>query len=92
MPNGLSDRLIRKKQEIPGTSSWTPGTLCLYPRPNFMKFPRINEFNSTLPIWNAKCPGLKRQDAMFTLADWISPDAVYIAVTNGRAKIAKIGK
>jgi hypothetical protein len=44
-----------------------------------MKLSRTIELNSTFPIWNAKCPGMKRQEAMFTLADRISPDAFYIA-------------
>ena len=86
----LSDRVINRMittKDIPETTPWKPGTLGLYPRPLSMEMSK--EQNTSFPIWNAKQPGFKRQDAMFLSADKISPNAFYVAADEWTRKDGK---
>ena len=72
------DRLIRLCVPPTGKEGWRPGAGGLYPRPR-----GASPFGTTpycLPIWNPKTEGVGRQQAMFDIADGLSPSgAFYVA-------------
>ena len=78
--------LIPDPVAIPGLAPWTPGTLGLYP--NF------GSGDAQLPLWNVRVDGMRRQQAMFALADRISQSAFYMAadVWSYLDKSWKLGK
>ena len=88
-------RLIVLKPIALGATPWTPGTMNLYPLPRGTNPPGSPMWQHTLPLWKVRVEGLKPQQAMFQIADNLSPGAFYIAADDWTRKNGKewgIGK
>ena len=58
---------------VPGLKSWIPGTQGLYPR--FAPVATAGDCARHFPVWNVHVAGMRRQQAMFHLADGIEAGA-----------------
>ena len=88
-------RLIVLKPTLQRSTPWKPGTMGLYSPPRGSKPSGSLTWQCTLPIWKVRVDGLKPQQAMFQIADNLSPSAFYIAADDWTRKDGKewgIGK
>ena len=58
---------------VPGLKSWIPGTQGLYPR--YAPVATSGDCARQFPVWNVQVEGMRRQQAMFHLADGIEAGA-----------------
>ena len=65
--------LIPDPRVVPGLNSWIPGTQGLYPK--FAPVATSGDSASQFPVWNVHVAGMRRQQAMFHLADEIEAGA-----------------
>ena len=82
-------RLIILKPTLQRSTPWKPGTMGLYSPPRGSKPPGSSTWQCTLPIWKVRVDGLKPQQAMFQIADNLSPSAFYIAADDWTRKDGK---
>jgi len=92
-PQGLCQVLyesrmpIPPRRSIPDLTPWKPGTTGLYPRP--LGAAPVHTSPRDFPIWTARIPGMRPQEAMFQAADKIdkaasAPSAFYVAADTWR--------
>ena len=82
-------RLIVLKPTLQRPTQWKPGTMGLYSPPRGSKPSGSLTWQCTLPIWKVRVDGLKPQQAMFQIADNLSPSAFYIAADDWTRKDGK---
>ena len=79
-------RLIVLRPSVSGSAPWKPGTPDLYPLPKGFMIPGSSAWPCTLPLWKVRVEGLQPQQAMFQVADNLSPSAFYIAADDWTRK------